>query len=656
MTLAAAGCQTSNPPASTGSASTGPSSGTAGVTGSSSTGTSSGTTGGVGPCGAGLRWYQDKCAAPDCVSVALYTRCFMDGGALGYCAGSNCTDQFGCGGFGVTCPGGYGCEEFGLFNGVCVDGSDRPINCQSSSTLCPGGDACLDYLGCVPLTCEPSVTGAPCPLDDTGQTRGICCDTSCVKLWEDPSNCGNCGITCSAGQQCVDSVCETVSACAPGQSGGPCPLDGGVGTCCGGQCQASSAECADCGSGNQEASCPFDAGPDYAVGACCGASCVDIFNDPHNCGGCGKTCTGGSICTSEYCMPVFDCRQPENAGSYLPCALDGGFGACCGGACVAPSSSNCGACGATCVPGSGCVDEEFCIPDGGITPECTDDSECATGFHCISGNECLPETCPSMASEISCALDEGAGDFARGLCCDGACLDPTSDAQNCGNCGQSCGNGSCVNQTCHGSCGAEDISVQGYCLARTCEARADGLSCAFGPRTAGTCCAGRCVDQSQDPAHCGSCATGCDSGVCYESACAELGPSNDCGESCPQYTVCAQGGCVDSLCQNSLACADAYGGVGLCCGSGACADPASDPLNCGACGIACTGGSNCVNGVCGQAECSASTEGVYCGPDAGGNTALCPSGCTDITADDQNCGGCAESCPPRSRCTNGTCR
>ena len=67
--------------------------------------------------------------------------------------------------------------------------------------------------------------------------------------------------------------------------------------------------------------------------ASCGGTCVDLQNDPTNCGTCGVACAGGESCVSGTC-----CTS-------------------CGGTCVDLQNdlNNCGTCGVACAGG------EFCI-------------------------------------------------------------------------------------------------------------------------------------------------------------------------------------------------------------------------------------------------------------------------------------------------------
>jgi hypothetical protein len=71
--------------------------------------------------------------------------------------------------------------------------------------------------------------------------------------------------------------------------------------------------------------------PDCGIGrACCDGVCVNLTNDPDNCGVCGVRCTGAT----GYCDG--HCQSP-------PCALSGGCGteSCCGSSCCAAGQLCC---------------------------------------------------------------------------------------------------------------------------------------------------------------------------------------------------------------------------------------------------------------------------------------------------------------------------
>jgi hypothetical protein len=111
-----------------------------------------------------------------------------------------------------------------------------------------------------------------------------------------------------------------------------------------------------------------------------------------------------------------------------------------------------------------------------------------------------------------------------------------------------------------------------------------------------------------------------------------------------------------------------------------CKDVQTDPLNCGACGNACTNGLQCVGGTCtcppGWLSCAGQCTnvqtdtkncgacGTTCASDkiCGSGVCQCPSGtapcngiCTDTVNDPANCGGCGSACSAGLDCTLGSC-
>jgi hypothetical protein len=174
----------------------------------------------------------------------------------------------------------------------------------------------------------------------------------------------------------------------------------------------------------------------------------------------GSALLGGVLprFTSELARAAqIDVAGPPTEGMILTCA-DAGLTDC--GVCVDASSDgdNCGGCGIVCGPGS----------------------SCASGV-------CLLTAPPAGVSLVDCA--------AQGLVdCGGSCANLSSDASNCGTCGNSC-------------------ALGGYCQGGLCT----GLVCLDGLTDCG---AGYCVDLNSDPNFCGGCQDGCFAGYsCLNGAC-----------------------------------------------------------------------------------------------------------------------------------------
>jgi hypothetical protein len=156
--------------------------------------------------------------------------------------------------------------------------------------------------------------------------------------------------------------------------------------------------------------------------------------------------------------------------------------------------------------GGGCpVDETACPLAGGghaCADLATDPQFCGScGTHCGGGTTCI-----GMACVAACP---------PGLTpCGETCVNPQSDPNNCGGCG---GNHVCPPQ----------ISVDAACQAGGCV-----LSCMSG-MTSCSLTGGKtaCVDVTNDPTHCGVCATSCTmSEVCAGGVCQPYVPASSCLE------------------------------------------------------------------------------------------------------------------------------
>jgi hypothetical protein len=250
------------------------------------------------------------------------------------------------------------------------------------------------------------------------------------------------------------------------------------------------------------------------------------------------------------------------------------------------------------------------------------------------------------------------------LRCGDACVDYLNDPQNCGACGNVCGDGTCCsNGSCVSLCGEGQTWCDGECVdlrddsnsCGTCDAVCGDGTCCNQATCASLCpqgqvwCGNHCVDLNNDSANCGSCSNTCGDGTCCNGgACASV---------CGPGRVFCNGQCVDF--QNDSANCGACGaacGDGSCCDAGTCAafcpagrvlcgtecvDLADDSANCGACGHACGDGSCCNAGTC-ASECPA-------------GRVFCNGQCVDLQDDSANCGACGNSCGASGCCSAGAC-
>lgn len=220
---------------------------------------------------------------------------------------------------------------------------------------------------------------------------------------------------------------------------------------------------------------------------CCYEGCVDLQNDPNNCGACRSYCNGN--CINGTCV--------DQCGNM--CSADQ---ECCGGSCVNITTdvNNCGECGNVCDPTTAnACSNGYCTCAGGA--ECTGGRECcgtgckdvtsdpdncgSCGAGCAQGETCDGGTC-SCGGGPACSFGEG--------CCGSDCVDLDSDDDNCGSCGNTCQNGNTCNQ---GVCN---------CAGEVCQAGQLGQPA--------TCCgASGCVNYDLmgigGTTNCGSCGNDC---------------------------------------------------------------------------------------------------------------------------------------------------
>jgi hypothetical protein len=273
------------------------------------------------------------------------------------------------------------------------------------------------------------------------------------------------------------------------------------------------------------------------------------------------------------------------------------------------------------------------------------------------GNVCPPgRICQDAVCVLSCP--DGMTE------CSGVCRDLANDVGNCGSCGMTCGAGTvCVDGTCQPDC------PEGY-----------------------TDCSGVCKNLANDPANCGECSNACADGeVCAAGSCSFTCPAPyvDCSGSCADLdTDHLNCGECSNVCRAGFVCSagscavSCYEGLTMC--SGACFDLMRDPDNCGACARSCPDGDLCYEGAClaacpgGFTDCSGScydldSDRLNCGAceNECGIAEICVAGsceltcasplsacsgtCVDLRYDPLNCGSCGSPCSWREACVDGTC-
>lgn len=216
-----------------------------------------------------------------------------------------------------------------------------------------------------------------------------------------------------------------------------------------------------------------------------------------------------------------------------------------------------------------------------VTPACPSDKT-------LCGDECVDtatdrNNCGACGNRCGntqyCVFGECRSECPSGFnLCGDECVDTQKDEDNCGNCGRRCNDGEqCINGECVLNC------PQGF-----------------------TNCNGSCVNLQTDPANCG-----------------------DCGRRCNSNEVCSNGQCTVNCSSGLTNC------------NGSCVDLYSDNNNCGTCGRRCNPNERCENGDC--------------IPNCDPGLSLCNSQCVDLNSDPNNCGGCNRTCRSDQICSFGRC-
>ncbi|MBI4700447.1 MAG: hypothetical protein HY744_04645 [Deltaproteobacteria bacterium] len=335
----------------------------------------------------------------------------------------------------------------------------------------------------------------------------------------------------------------------------------------------------------------------------CGSACADTRLDPANCGGCGKACPPGQVCSAGQC-----------GGQCSGGTID------CGGRCVDPESdpSHCGACGNARAGALVCSAGACALACVGGSTKCGKacvnvDNDPA---HC--GNCDAPCGAGEVCSGGQCALDCVGGSTK----CAGKCVDTALNPEHCG--------------ACNNACGAGEVCSAGQCA----------LQCLGGT----TKCGNKCVDTEANPAHCGGCRKACPPGqVCSAEKCSlecaggatkcgngcvdvKIDPANcgSCGNVCPQGQVCSAGACA-------LECT---GGTTKC--GSSCVDTKTDPAHCGGCNSACQPQQVCAGGVCIGTVCTPNVaELCYSGPGDSLGKGKCKPGTKTCKQDGTGYGACS---------------
>jgi hypothetical protein len=496
-----------------------------------------------------------------------------------YCSGGACTSD--CSPT-VPCQGGAVCNAMGQ----CVGGA-----CAVSPPLTGCGDPCSATMSCPPgLYCGPGMTctadcsaAVACPAGEICSSDGHCVsghDSSVCSSAGAPAGCGNvCTATlpCPHGLFCLGGMCTAeCTSSIPCPSGQMCSSDG---HCVALGADAGVGDCIDPSSGSPN---PF------RYQHCGGSGCIDLLEDPANCGTCNHACLPSQVCAHGTCAST--CPAPTTN---------------CNRACVdlTTDRNHCGSCATACPNNLLCISSACGCPTQFHQTECSmtcvdtanNRTNCASCGHvCTTTCASHPDTCAHQGivcgaagdgcgNRIGCAACPIAGDTCggggvQGVCGHGATCSPRTIAEclpgYCGPMDDGCG--SVVN--CPTQCTGIDTCGGGgalhYCGHPICM----GSTCMDMCPSGYTNCSDVCIDTSANIANCGGCGIRC-------------GAEGDCnGGSCQCHGAPPAG-----MDMGALANGCAPNGCSYCPGPG-CVNFQTDSMNCGSCGNVCAHG--CAQGAC----------------------------------------------------------
>jgi hypothetical protein len=370
-------------------------------------------------------------------------------------------------------------------NPIWVTKVDNPCAGQPDLTSCMAGKCCAgvcqpspsDCTACKntnyqcvnnQLICGYNASGALCTDDGNFCTEDSCDGSgNCIHL-QKPS-----GTACTDdGNECTNDVCDGTTGCTH-------PLKP-TGTACTDDSNA----------------CTYDTCNGFGI-------CTHPLKPSGTICATQNTCSGTQLCTSLSCSSAGQCTQPASC-TECPDTF---------GACGTPFCSG-SACGNTIQTGANCGTTNclanFCV---GNTPYTYPPSCSKT---CNALGSCADCTCTSSATTpcgtskycstgacISCSADSANCDLNPSNGCE---INLKTNANNCGSCGNSCGQNTFCNQ---GSCGC--TADYGNCDSQWnngCE-----------------------TNLKNNGSNCGSCGNTCPTGICSNSACVTIACNNnaDCG-------------------------------------------------------------------------------------------------------------------------------
>ncbi len=549
------------------------------------------------------------------------------------------------------------------------DGKDNDCDLWTDESTCIDGNACTadicdPVLGCLnPAVDLPCDDGNPCTAPDSC-VEGTCTGGGDICPCQEDEDCAALGYVggCLGALYCDADTLPTVCKLDPAQAE-PCPLSDDP--CAAAVCDPATGDCLVTAVPD---GVPCDDGdPCTVLDHCDAGACT---------GGPAAVCDDGNPCTQDACNPAAGCTfsllgaVPCDDGDPCSSGETCATGVCGGGAPV------------TCDDGNPCTADACQAPWGCVhTPA---DGLCDDGNACTAGDACLQGSCQGL-DPVTC--DDGEACTLDTCLPASGCLHSAQDVP-CSD-GNACTlNDGCVAGACVGT-GQPDCSDGNPCTDDLCQADAgcmnppnvlpcdDGDACTLGDVCGGGLCAGPVTLDCDDDDACTDDA--CD-GVqgCVHTLNTDFLTDEQncgqCGEVCPEYTVCEGGDCL-------LLAGRPCTGDGDCL-SGACrldwdlagSFCAQDGVSCvyaleGVTATQVSPGASMCGGTNGYRTCSAGAWGpAFACSEAGcavsvwtaGQACVDGDGCTPDPAVETDCspyvcdgGGCLDACVTDDHCVDG---